>query len=265
MSTAGKILVTILALLGIVFVAATFIVGQRAAAAVEQHTSHALGVPAQLDRARVNLLTGGVRLTVLQVDNPQGFPSMHFKRIGDTDGRIRLTTLLDEIIELPRLTLSEIELHLDRREGVGNYERILDHYLRVGRHVDVEPRRYVIRELVLRDIVVHLDLLPEVGEVARLSVPIEEIRLTDVGTEADGGVMLQEVAGVVVQALLAAVLERAGQELPGVVARELASRLGRMPEIQRIREIGEDLLEDPEGVLRDLDVEELLPGRRPRD
>lgn len=231
MRTILRIGLALALVLAAAFAVATVVVNQRTAEAIERHTASALGVPASLDRAAVSLLTGGFTLGGLDVTNPEGFDAPRAMRVGSGDGRIRLTTFFGEVVEMPRLTLGDLELHLERRGGAGNYEAILGHYLREGRGTGDPDRRYVIDELVIRDVTVHLDLLPQMGEAARLSVPIDEIRLTGVGEEgADRGLVLQEVVGVVVRAVLAAVLERAAEELPGIVARELAERLGELLE-----------------------------------
>lgn len=223
----------IVALVVLAFAAATFVVNRETAAAIEEHTGNALGVPASLDRASVNLLTGGFTLTDLAVTNPEGFEAARVIEMGRGDGRIRLTTFFGEVVELSRLTISDTELHLERRDGRGNYEPILAHYVEEGRHLGDPDRRYVIDELLVRDVIVHLDVLPEIGEEARLSVLVEELRLTGVG-EADAGLMLEEVVGVLVQALLDAAFERAAEELPGAVLRRLRDRLDRLPELEGV-------------------------------
>jgi hypothetical protein len=214
-----------LALLVVIgFAVATFVVDRRTAQAIEEHAGAALGVPSSLERASVGLLTGRFTLSDLRISNPQGFDAPEVILMGEGEGRIRLTTLLGEVVELSHLTISDTEMHLERRGGTGNYEPILAHYIEEGRHVGDPDRRYVIDELLVRDVVVHLDLMPDRGEEARLRVPIEELRLVGVGEE-DAGLMLQEVIGVVVQALFEAALERAAEELPGVLLRELGDRL----------------------------------------
>jgi len=210
-------------LLVIGLAAVSVIIDRRATEAIQEHVASALGVPASLDRASVSLLTGGLGLSGLRVANPPGFEAPEVISMGRGDGRVRLTTFFNEVVEIPELSLTDMEIRLERRDGRGNYESIVTHYLREGRHVGDPDRRYVIDELVVEDALVHLDLLPDVGDAAQLVVPIE-LRLTGVGEE-EAGLMLQEVVGVAVQAIFEAALARAAEELPGAVLQELRGRL----------------------------------------
>ncbi len=222
-----KLGLAVVVLLGVGYAGATWMVNQRTAAAVVEHTAQALGVTTTLERAAVGLATGSVTLSGLEAENPTGFDAPRLIVAPRIEGRIRAITLLRPVVEVSRLTLSELELHLERRGGLGNYSLILDHYLREGRHTGDPDRRYLIDVLVVSDAVVHLDLIPELGEAGRLSVPIHEIRLVEVGG-AERGLMLQEVVGVVVRSLLQAVLDRAAQELPAALLRELTDRVDEL-------------------------------------
>jgi hypothetical protein len=227
-----KLALALVLLLGAGYAAATWTVNQRTAAAVVEHTALALGVTTSLESASVGLATGRVRLSVLKADNPTAFDAPWFIQLRQIEGRVRPTTLLRPVAELSRLTLSGMELHLERREGLGNYTLILDHYIREGRHTGDPDRRYVIDNLLVRDAVVHLDLLPQLGEAGRLRVPIQDFRLVGVGG-AEQGIMLQEVVGVVVRSVLQAVLDRAARELPAALFRELEDRLDELLEAER--------------------------------
>jgi len=219
----------LLVLLAVGYAAATWVANQRTAAVVVEHTAQALGVTTSLEYASVTLLTGGIRLSGLAADNPTGFDAPQVLLLPQVQGRVRITTLLRPVVEMSSLTLSDMELHLERREGIGNYTLVLDHFIREGRHLGDPHRRFVIETLVVRDAMVHLDLVPRLGPAGRLSVPIHELRLTDIGG-AEQGLMLQEVVGVVVRSVLQAVLERVARDIPGAILREFRDQLEQLPE-----------------------------------
>ena len=230
MSGRSKVIV---ALAGVVLLVAGYAAGtwwanQRTAATVVEHTALALGLSTSLDYASVQLLTGRVRLTGLSVDNPAAFDAPSMLLLPRVDGRVRMTSLARPVVEFSHLTLSDLELHLERRQGVGNYTLVLDHFVREGRHVGDPDRRVVIDTLVVRNAVVHLDLVPRLGEAARLSVPIHELRLADVG-EPGAGLMLPEVIGVVLRSVLVAVVDRAAGEIPDVLLRSLRDEVEAVP------------------------------------
>lgn len=234
MRIALGLFVTLAVFLVVALVVVSGIADRRAAAAVTESAGAALGVPASLERASVGIVTASIGLTDLRLSNPEGFEASEIILVREAAGRARLSTVFSEVVEIRRFEIRDAEMWLERRDGTGNYEAIVGHYLREGRHVGDPDRRYVIEELVVEDMVVHLDLVPEMGDEARLSVPIEGIRLRDVG-EADAGLMLQEVIGVVAQALFDAALERAAAELPGAAARELRDRLHDLLDIEQLR------------------------------
>jgi hypothetical protein len=219
----------LLVLLAVGYAGATWMANQRTAAVVVENTAQALGVTTSLEYASVTLLTGGIRLSGLAADNPTGFDAPQVLLLPQVQGRVRVTTLLRPVVEMSSLTLSDLELHLERREGIGNYTLILDHFIREGRHLGDPDLRFVIETLVVRDAMVHLDLVPRLGAAGRLSVPIHELRLSDVGG-AEQGLVLQEVVGVVIRSVLQAVLERVAREIPGALLRELRDRLEQLPE-----------------------------------
>jgi len=112
----------IVALAGVVLLVAGYAAGtwwanQRTAATVVEHTALALGLSTSLDYASVQLLTGRVRLTGLSVDNPAAFDAPSMLLLPRVDGRVRMTSLARPVVEFSHLTLSDLELHLERRQG----------------------------------------------------------------------------------------------------------------------------------------------------
>lgn len=262
MRIAIKAVIALVVVLIVGFIAATFVVNGMTRSAVEQRTGEALGSPAHLNSARVGLFTGNYQLGTLDVNNPEGFDSPILLRVKSTDGGIRLGTLFADVVEVPRLTLTDIEATLERRNGRANYDIVLQSIGQSEQTPD-EGRRYIIRELLLQNVVITVDLAPDtqIGDLTRMTVRIPEMRLTDIGTEMDRGVAMQEVAGVLFKAIMTAFLENAGEQIPGLIASELTARLGELDAIPAdIMEIAGERLGE---TLRDLDPSRLfrLPGR----
>jgi hypothetical protein len=116
--------------------------------------------------------------------------------------------------ELTRLMLSTIDLRLEKSAAGSNYGVIIDHLkgLRSESQDDSAPdsdsgKLFVIREVLISDVNVEVELAPGGAALTRVRVPIDEVRLTDVGTGGGTkhGVRLSELTGVIVQALLSAV------------------------------------------------------------
>jgi len=172
-----------------------------------------------------------------EIGNPEGFdasnlPVDHFMRIGDGDFRLALGSLGQDTIVAPALELADLELSLQKHGGRSNYGMILDNLERFDSADDAEKddaggsaKRFVIRRLDLRRIVVYVDYLPIGGELIEPApVRIDGITLRDVGAGDEGGLAISELVGLVVVTVLRAVSESA-IDLPGNIVGELGDGL----------------------------------------
>lgn len=137
---------------------------------------------------------------------------------------------------MPLLVLQGIDVNLEWSNRATNYGVVLGNLRRRqsgGPPPPGEPgtgRRFIIDRLVIEDVTTRMRVAPLGGELTTKEVKIPEIRLSGVGSGSDQGVLLAELTGVVVTAILRAVAEKGGG-LPG----ELASTLrGGLSGLERI-------------------------------
>ncbi len=234
--------------------------------AVEQNASDALGVSTTLDRASVGIRDRRFTMAGLDISNPGGFDTPHFLRLDDGHVNVALGTLRKETVELPTLYLEGIDINLEQKEGRSNYKVILDHMEQMREETPADPdgKKFIVRELVIRDINVHVDLLPVGGDLSRLDMVIDEIILTDVGTETDRGVVLRELSGVIIQSIFLAILNKGGDILPDDLLNDLGGALASVGEIAdfklevagealgQIGEAGRSIGESVGGALEDI-------------
>lgn len=193
---------------------------------VERGVSYATGTPARLASAALSLRRGELALRDLEVSNPEGFESPWFMQVAGGDVSVAMGSLFGGEVEVPYLRITGVDVHLERRGVRTNYDIILKHIEQLAAEDDdALGRRYVIREIEVSDITVHAALLPVAGRQRSVVVPIDTIRLTDVGSDTDRGVLLAQVSGIIMQAVLQAVVEQAAAELPGTIARGLRDSL----------------------------------------
>jgi hypothetical protein len=182
----------------------------------------------------IGLTSGSVELGGLQVENPQGFDTKQFLGLGKGRVAVTLGTLMEDTVELPELTLRDIDMSLERKEGTANYQPILDHLARLNSSAapTAAPteggKKFIIRKVSIEDINVEVQLTSVAAARTRVPVMIEKIELTDLGTDSDRGVLLSELTGIITRAILTAVVRKAGHVLPGVVAQELGAGLERL-------------------------------------
>jgi hypothetical protein len=236
-------------------------VDRLARAGIERGGTHALGVPTTLEEADVGIFSGTFAMAGLSVANPQGYPADHFLRLDTGNVAVTLSSLREDTVELPSLALSGLDMVLERHGDKANYQVILDNLKRLesGEKPPAEPeggKRFVIRKLEIRGVQVHLDLLPAGGELTKISIPIDRIELSNIGSETKGGVLIRDLAGVLVKAVLGAVIEKGGN-LPADLRGSLEAGLGQLKPLE---EMGIGVVTDIQKKLEDA-----LRGDKPLD
>lgn len=218
-------LVLISAMLVIVFV------DGLAKRGVERGGTYALAVPTTLDSASVGLMSGSFSMAGLEVKNPEGFTAPHFLKLNDGSVNVSLGSLTKDVVELPTLTLSGIDMYLVKEGGKANYQVIMDNLKRFEGEASKEPageegKKFVIRRVEIKDVNVHATLLPIGGAANTVDVKIPEIILTDIGSGGKS-VSMAEVMNIVIKAVFATALQ-AGGALPGEIADGLKGGLAQL-------------------------------------
>lgn len=219
-------------------VAAYFYIDVLAKTAIERGSTYALGVQTDLDSARLNVFGGELSLAGLEVSNPEGFSSPHFLNMKTGDVAVTLGSLRQDVVRVPTLALADIDINLEKKAQRSNYQIILDNLKRLesGKPADAEGRRYIINDLHIQNVVLHVDMLGG-GDITRVNVPIDEIRLKNVGSETKRGVLLSELSGVIIKAILAAAADKAGSLIPADITGELKAGLAQLQGLEKIADV----------------------------
>jgi hypothetical protein len=215
---------------------------------IEQGSSYALGVPTTLEGVSLGIFSGQFGMTGLNVGNPSGYASPHFLKLGSGNVAVNLQTLNQPVVTVPVLAMSDIDVRLERKGGVGNYQAILDNLKKVtgsgsgsgGGGAPSGPagdeKKLVVNELTIKNVKVHLDMLGADGAVGqvlnsatKITIPIDEIKLQNVGKTGTGvggtGVTMSQLSSIIVQAVLGAAADKGGGLIPGDVLGDLQGRL----------------------------------------
>lgn len=251
-----KILILIggglIALLLLGLVVAFISVDKLAKAGVQHGTQYALAVPTSLDTADVGVFSGTFDMAGLQVDNPEGYKSPYFFRLGQGGVAVSLGSLSSDVVTLPKLELTDIDLHIDRADGKSNIKHILDNLKRFEKSGTEEPsepkptddkapgKKFVVNEIAIRNVTAHVHLLPLGGELSTTKLVIPEIILKDVGSAGDP-VSLSEITNIVIQAILASAAELGGGVIPDEILGDLKSNLAGL---QGLADSGVQMLTD---------------------
>ena len=234
-----KILLVLGAVLVLGLVVAIFWINTLAKTGIERGATYALGVNTQLDEAKVGIYSGQFAMSGLKVDNPPDFTTPFFMRLKDGEVAVSLGSLTQDQIELPLLALSGIDIYLEYNGKQGNYDVILQNLQNLQTpsspdqpqpdepedQAPEESKKFVIRQIAIRDINVHADVKIVGDKPTQIDLNIPEIRLKDVGSGSEGGVMLSQLSGVLIKAILEASLKQGGDLLPEAVLGGLGSGL----------------------------------------
>lgn len=201
--------------------------------AIEVSSTYALGLDTSLESARIGLLSGSFRLTGLEVANPPGFENPRFLRLGEAQLDLDMGTLQQPTVIVQLFAIRAVEVDLDKQRGKANYNVILDNLARFeSEEVEPDPtpeadagpgKRFVIQELVIRDVVAHVRA---VEGVPQIDVIVPEVRMRNLGGEGQP-LTAAQVTDVIVKAVLASIA-KAGAGLLGGVGSALSSGLGKL-------------------------------------
>jgi hypothetical protein len=194
---------------------------------VERAGSAALGVPTRLGLASVGFTPPGLRLRRLEVANPPGFTDPQFLTADALELAPDLRTLRDEVLVVPLVEVSGVDVALERRLTDTNYGRILDQLRRGAPPEPGEPgrkpsRRVRVDEILVRDVTARVRVGAPGLEVQPLSLRIPELRLRS-GGQGTAHAVAAQVTRSLVSGVLAELVRRG--ELPAVLAGDLRNSL----------------------------------------
>jgi hypothetical protein len=249
MKLALKIVAVLVILVIAAVVAVVFYINTIAKSAIERGATAALGVKTTLASADVGILKGQLTLSDLIVANPKGFEGKDFLELGTGFLEVSLGSLTRDTVQVPLLTLNTLNLDLEKKGGQANYTVIIDNLKTRESGAAKGPaepgKQFIIRELVITDLDVEANVLGVGGELDHVRVPIKKIRLTNVG---QGGVDSSQLTGVIMQAIMAAVIAN-GADFPTDLVHDLG---GSMQGLTSLADMGIEGSFDVGGTMEDL-------------
>jgi len=230
------VLVLVLAVVG-VFV----YINTIAKTAIERGGTYATGVPTTVDAVSIGVFSGEAGINGFNVANPDGYSRPSFFSLGDADVAVNLGSLRSDTIVVPYIRLDEVGMSLLRNDdGKFNYQVILDNLSRLSSSggdgqappPDAEDQggstRYIVNEITITNVNVVAEAL---GREVDATIP--EIKLTDVGSDTENGVLLSQLQGVIIKAIMEAVV-KSNIDLPGELKSALQGGLAAVPQITDI-------------------------------
>lgn len=182
--------------------------------AIEEGSTYALGVETELGSASLSITAGSLDLSDYRVHNPDGFEGDNILTIASGMVDVATGSLLQKEVEIDSLVLDGLSINLVQNTKAGNYAVIMDNIKKVAGGGESESQqRFHIGKIAIRDINVSANLNLLNQKEYHQDFAIDNITLTNVG--GDNGATLGQVAGKIMQKVLARAVAEGSNRLPG--------------------------------------------------
>lgn len=198
---------------------------------VERQGSKAVGTAVGLDSISIRPIAGSAVVTGFSVANPEGYRAPSILRVERGAASVRLASLLSERPEVPEIAIDGVKVSIEQKIGSSNIKDLLagmeavkDQSPEASDGSTGDAQRFQVDRLVIRDIEVVAQLIPVGGGVSDLTFTIDEVEVADLDENNAQGLLMDELVGKVVGAVMVAVVEQLAIKAPG----ELVAGLGNI-------------------------------------
>lgn len=244
-----------------------------AKAAIEKGGTYALGTDTTVSDVSVGVFKGEFSMGGLKVANPKSgsFATPHFLSLGTGATAVSLSTLRQPTVEISSFTLDKLDANIESKGGSTNYGAILENLKKLSSGDSSKPapsseggKKFVIKQLTLSNITVHVSMggsfLPgavgdAAGKLTNVTIPIDRIELKDVGQGggvAGTGVTMEQLAGIIVKAVLAAAAEKGGGLIPGDLLGDLNGKLSSLTSLDALSKGGMSIVAGAQGKVEEM-------------
>jgi len=239
-----KVLLVLVVLVVIAGIVVAFSMDGIAKSSIENGATSALGVKTSVRDMDVAIIGGECKLEGLQVANPQGFRGDHFLTLETGRVVVSLGSLLEKQVVIPTLDLADIDVKLEMKDGKTNYSVILENLSKSKpekKPAEDEGKKFIINDTSIRNVSVDLDMVPAGGELTKLTLKIPEIRLKEIGSGSGKGVVISELSGIIVRAILEAVAKKGAGQIPATILADLETGL---EQVRILGDLGIELIDE---------------------
>ncbi len=231
-----KLAVAVIVLLVVLVIGVLFYVDRIAKTAIEHGGTRALDVETRVGDVHIGILSGTINISGLTIANPEGFGGGNFLDLGSGKTEVSLGSLMAQPAVLQELGLANIELYLEKKPGkTGNYEVIIANLKRFESDTSGEPnqegKRFVIQQIVIRNVNVIANVLPIGGRATSLKFQVPEIRFA---YDDEEGLPMGQITSTILKAILKSVVDKAGGILPDDILGGLGSQLAGLEDISKL-------------------------------
>lgn len=221
-----RILIVLVVLIGGFIGSSYWWLDGAAKKAIEVAGADAMGVTVTLDKINIGILRGGATLQDLNIANPPGCEKPFFFDLRGGDTEVSIGTVMEDVIEIPKVELEGLTMYIEPdKSGKYNYETILanvETYTKSDAPKDDSEKLIKIKRLAIKDIKVYY----KTKIFVTTPVHIDEIVMTDLGSDGSGVDM-----GELISIILAGALKGVASELPGAIGDGIKAGVDALGEV----------------------------------
>ena len=198
-------------------------------AGLEQGIGQATGVKTEIEDVDLRLFSGELTLKGVTLSNPQDFSTPHLLRVKQLDLQIKLGTLSQRPVRVPRLALEGIDLNVEQNSTRNNLLIVIDNLGKpllerkqsaVGKGILVNIERLSIQDIDATFKINAFGLI----DVSK-TLEVSDINLSDVDSEDSDG----KLEAALVAAVINAIFSEIGDDITGIEKGPQDSLLDKIP------------------------------------
>jgi uncharacterized protein involved in outer membrane biogenesis len=224
-----KILATVFIILVLIAVVASFFLGGIITGVVNKAGPLALGVPVELESAKLLPLSGLARLNSLSVGNPEGYKSDYLFKVELVSVRLKTASLLSDRIHIQKIHIKAPQVMYEMKGLQSNIAALLeslageptDEEEPVEAEEEKEPSTKSTKGIQIDEILIEggrLSVKTIASLGAAVPVPLPTIHIKGIGADKPDGASPVEAAAQIVSAIVKAAAGAASSVVTGTGA-----------------------------------------------
>jgi uncharacterized protein involved in outer membrane biogenesis len=223
-----KALIGISLILILLLVAGYLFLDHIAKAAIEFGGEQAMGVPTSLENITLRPMLGKGTIEGLEISNPKGFETPFFMNLSKGHAALDMGSLSTDTVVMKTIELDGLKAYLEKTKEGSNYEMILANMKKgeeEGAKGEEPGKKFLVERILVRNIDVRADLAVAGAKMTSVDLRIDQIEIENVGAGKESGVILSQLMGTIVKAVLTAIVQQGAKVLPQVMVNGLGAGL----------------------------------------
>jgi len=203
---------------------------------IEAAASKTLNVAVNIDDMDFSILGGSVGFKNLVIDNPPGYKHEKLLEVGDARIAVNIGSLMEDTVNIKEITFDKVNVVLEQK-GVtsNNLQDVINSIPKSDEEPQEETgtkkpsKKLVIDKLELTNIVVNAKLLPIPGKADTVTLKLNPIKMTNLGS--DNKLDTAKLTGKILVAITTGVAEQGAGILPDDLTNAMKTSLGKTVEM----------------------------------